>query len=150
MPYTTADKVKSFTQITATDLKKTVEQFDSLLSTLINWAIATMNVHMGKSYTDAELAADIDMANAFESTATQAVDNHLCLTVQKMQSPIITVNDFTVQFPKMTILTEEMKQVLNRYKVTGVLAAPVFTEGTYRIYSKVTELVAQNNAGEVN
>ena len=149
MPYTTADKVISFTQITAADLKKTAEQFDSLLSTLVNWVTAAMNAYMGKSYTEAELAADTDMANAFESVATQAVDNHLCLMVQKMQSPVITVNDFVVQFPKMIILTDEMKQVLDRYK-QGVLVAPVFTEGTYRIHSGVTGLVAENNTDEVD
>lgn len=150
MPYTTADKVKSFTQITAIDLKKTAEQFDSLLSMLINWATAAINAYMGKSYTDVELAADQDMANAFESVATQAVDNHLCLMVQKMSSPIVTVNDFAVQFPKMIILTDEMKQVLNRYKVAGILVTPVFTEGTYRIHSGITGLVAENNADEVD
>jgi len=148
MPYATVDKVKLIACATADDLKKTAEEFDSLLSTLITWAAAEMNSYMKRSYTDEELAADADLAAALESVSVQAVDNFLQATVQRINSPIITVNDFIVKAPPRVILTPEMKEVLGRYSVKN-LAVPVFNEGTYRINSGVTDLVTPNNSDEV-
>lgn len=139
MPYTTPDKVRTIACATADDLKKTEEAFNALLTTLIAWTTAEINAHIGRVYADAELAVNPNLAALLESVCTQAVDNWLMTTVQRMNSPIITVNDFVVRSPSRVILTQDMKDVLKPYIARG-LAAPIYVESPARFSNEVSAL----------
>ncbi len=145
MPYTTAANVKLIACCVADDLKKTEEQFDALLAKLITWATAEMNAYMKRGYTDARLADDADLAATLESICTQAVDNWLQSTVQRMNSPIITINDFVVKSPPRVVLTKDMKETLDRYSAKG-LAVPAYTAGTVRFSDEVSALFENDNS----
>lgn len=140
MPYATKDKVKLIACAKAGDFKKTEEDFSALVDTLISWATAEMNSHMRRSYSDIELAANTDLAATMESVCVQAVDNWLQTTVQRTNSPIITINDFVVKSPPRIILTKDMKESLGRYSTKG-LAVPAYTAGTVRFSDEVTALI---------
>ena len=139
MAYTTAANVKLIACITYEDVKKTTGDFDTLLAKLISWADAEMNAHMRRSYTAAELAADTNLAATLESISTQAVDNWLLTYYQRMTSPIVTINDFSVKSPPRIILTKEMKDSLERYSAKGT-PSPAWTEGAVRFSEEVTGL----------
>lgn len=141
MPYATVDKVKLIACASASDLGKSDAEYDSLLSTLITWATGEINAYLGRSYTDDELAADADLQAALESVTVQAVDNWLQSYVQRRNSPIIQVSDFTVRAPNRIILTEDMKKTLDRYRVRNVLANPVFVESEPRFSYDTTKLL---------
>lgn len=141
MPYATADKVKLIACVSASDLNKTEEEHDSLISTLISWATGEINAYLGRSYTDDELTADADLQAALESVTVQAVDNWLQSYVQRKNSPIIQVSDFTVKSPNRIILTDEMKKTLDRYRARNILANPVFVESKPRFSYTTTELL---------
>lgn len=142
MPYTTPDKVKMIACAGADDLKKSEEDFDALLTILISWATAEINAYTGRAYTDAELAADANLATLLESVCVRAVDNWLMTTVQRMTSPIVTINDFTVRYPSRTILTRDMKDSLKEYVVSSSksLAIPAYTESVARFSNEVSGL----------
>ena len=139
MAYTTAANVKLIACCEAEDLKKTTGEFDALLAKLISWADAEINAYMRRAYTAAQLAADTVLAATLESVSTQAVDNWLQSTVQRMNSPIITINDFVVKSPPRLILTKDMKESLDCYSAKG-LAVPAYTAGEVRFSGEVTGL----------
>lgn len=141
MPYATVDKVKLIACASASDLGKNDTEYDSLLTTLINWATGEINAYLGCSYTDDELAADTDLQATLESVTVQAVDNWLQSYVQRKNSPIIQVSDFTVKSPNRIILTDEMKKSLDRYRSRNILAEPVFVESEPRFSHDTTKLL---------
>lgn len=136
MAYVTRDLIKP-ALVNNQALGMEQETFDSLLDTLIKWTEAEINSFLGKVYSDSELAADTLLGATLESVVFQAVDNFLLSVVQRRTAPIITIGEFKVTVPPRVILTAEMKESLERWRVAG-LPCPVFIEGVKRFHSDVS------------
>ncbi|OPY64085.1 MAG: hypothetical protein A4E56_00139 [Pelotomaculum sp. PtaU1.Bin065] len=142
MPYATREALKLIACAGAEALGMESEAYDILLDLLIKGARVAINSELGRSYTDAELAANEDLADTLESISIQAADNYLLSVLQRKQSPIVTINDFAVKSPPRVLLTNEMKETLERYKETG---KPLYNNGVARFSNDKTHLIAEES-----
>ena len=142
MPYTDLATVKLIACVNATDLRLTDTDYDNLVNKIITWATGEINTYLGRSYTDAELAADATLAATLGSIATHAVDNYLLSQLQRKQTPIIKINDFVVKNPPRIILTNDMKEALNPYRARPGVS---YTAGTERFVNDKTDLIASDD-----
>ena len=139
MPYATFAIISPHLCTDEKFFKETTGAFEARISTLISWATAEINSYLSGEYTDAELAADTQLAATLESICCQAVDNYLLSIVQRKNSPFIRVNEFAIITPKRIILTADMKNSLERYSKAH-LATPDYIESVSRFDNDYTDL----------